>query len=506
MRALFHHVTVYRDRETFDQSVLVEGDTIRGTGTEAEMSALAASLGAVERIDGRGGLLLPGFHDSHLHLRHFGSAVHELDVQGVSSIDELVEKGRAGLKRIAPDPGAVVHGGGWNQDDFRDRAGADPRNRYPTRNDLDRITTNHALILERICGHTVCCNTRALEMAEEAGLGELLRGTGVERDGAGKPLGVVYEKAAVVLRQRLIPPFTDAQVRSHVEYGIRRALAFGVTSLDPNDVFEDNWEQIMGAYRSVLHEGKHRIRVGLQCYISQKAVLDEFCRRGWVTGASLGHPLLKMGALKLFADGTLGSRTAYLTSPYTDDPGNRGLPAVSGPAMEAAVKDGDSRGFQIIAHAIGDAAADQTLRSFETVTSPGNNPLRHGLVHCQVMTEALLDRMARNRITAFVQPAFLTHDIFFAESRLGRERARYFLPCASLARRGIPTGYGTDCPVESLDPLQGITWAVLRRPAAAAGADPGVESFFPEERVDRYTAVDAYTRGSAEVTGEGGRK
>ncbi|MDR0760526.1 MAG: amidohydrolase [Treponema sp.] len=504
MRTLFHHVTVYRNRGTFDQAVLVDGDTIRGTGTEAEMTALAASLGTVERIDGRGGLLLPGFHDSHLHLRHFGSTVHEIDVRGVSSIGGLVEKGRADLERIAPEPGSVVHGGGWNQEDFQDRAGESPLNRYPTRRDLDRITTRHALILERICGHTVCCNTKALEMAEGAGLEKLLMGNSAERDGAGKPLGIFYEQAAFTLCQRLILPFTRAQLRSQVEYGIARALTLGVTSIDTNDVFDDNWDQIMGAYRSVLDEGKYPIRVGLQCHLTKKALLDEFCRRGWITGITLGHPLLKMGALKLFADGTLGSRTACLSSPYADDPGNQGLQAMSGPAMDAAVKDGDDRGFQVIVHAIGDAAADQVLRSFEAVMSPGHNPRRHGLVHCEVMSEALLDRMARNNIAAFVQPAFLTHDIFFAESRLGRKRARYLLPCASLARRGIPTGYGTDCPVESLNPLQGIACAVLRRPPVPDGAD--TDGFFPEERVDRYTAVDAYTHGSAQVTGEDSHK
>jgi predicted amidohydrolase YtcJ len=529
MLTLFHNVAVYREREKFDRAALIAGDAIRGTGTEAEMTALAASLGKAEKIDGRGGLLLPGFHDSHLHLRHFGSAVHEIDVREVSSVDELVEKGKAGLERIAGEPGAVVRGGGWNQEDFLDKAGKAPQDRYPTRFDLDRITADRALILERICGHTLCCNTRALEMAEEAGLGELFTGDNALRDGAGKPLGVFFEKAAVTLSRTLVPPLTPAQARSQAEYGIRRALAFGLTSVDTNDVFDDNWEQILGAYRSVLEEGKLRIRVGLQCYLTRKSILDEFCRRRWLTGETLGHPLLKMGALKLFADGTLGSRTAWLESPYADDPGNRGLQAMDGPAMEAAVKDGDRRGFQVIAHAIGDAAAGQVLRSIEAVTSRGHNPLRHGIVHCEVMNENLLDRMALKGVTAFIQPAFLTHDIVFAESRLGRERLRYFLPCASLIRRGIPAGFGTDCPVESLDPLQGIAWAVLRRPLAVlrrplavlrrplavlrrpaapegdAGSLPG-EDFFSAERVDVYTAVDAYTLGGARITGEDGRK
>jgi predicted amidohydrolase YtcJ len=496
------------EKEKFSQALLVEGDAICGAGTLEEMTTLAVSLGGAEKIDCRRGLLLPGFHDSHLHLRHFGSRVQEIDLRGVSSIDGLIEKARSDLKRIAPEAGALVHGGGWNQEDFHEISGTVPWANYPMRFDLDRISREHPIILERICGHTLCCNTKALEKAEEAGLGALFSGKGVERDGAGKPLGIFHEKAAFELSRALLPPLDAARARSQIEYGLRQAAASGITSIDSNDIFDDNWDLIRGAYLEVLREGKLRVRVSLQCGLSKKPILDEFSRRGWLSGETLGHPLLKMGALKLFADGTLGSRTAWLERPYSDDPASRGLRAMSGPAMEAAVRDGDERGFQLIIHAIGDAAADETLRCLETVTSPGRNPLRHGLVHCEVMNESLIDRMARNRLTAFLQPAFLTHDIFFAESRLGRERARYFLPFASMLRRGISAGFGTDCPVEPLNPLLGIACAVLRRPAVQEPRlpdSPPAQSFFPEEALDCYAAVDAYTQGSAAVTGEGER-
>jgi predicted amidohydrolase YtcJ len=161
-------------------------------------------------------------------------------------------------------------------------------------------------------------------------------------------------------------------------------------------------------------------------------------------------------------------------------------------AMTAAVKRLDALGFQVIIHAIGDAAADQVLRSFEALglDAGSPNPRRHGMVHCEVMTPELLERMARRGILALVQPAFLTHDTAIIEGRLGRERARLCLPLGVMARMGIRTAYGTDCPVESLNPLECIENAVLRR------GNEG-EAFFPEERVDVYTAVDAYTAGSA---------
>jgi predicted amidohydrolase YtcJ len=166
------------------------------------------------------------------------------------------------------------------------------------------------------------------------------------------------------------------------------------------------------------------------------------------------------------------------------------------PAMAAAVREYDALGFQVIIHAIGDAAADQCLRCFEALDHPGEgtslppNPRRHGIVHCEIMTEDILARMARMDILALVQPAFLTQDVFVAEKRLGRDRARLCLPFGSLARLGIRTAYGTDCPVESLNPFWCIENAVRR-------SHPPGGVFFPGERVDIYTAVDAYTSGSA---------
>jgi predicted amidohydrolase YtcJ len=496
MPVVIRNVRAYLERDSFAQAVLIDGERILAAGTEAEIRALVPPGPGVEPIDGRGCLLLPAFHDSHLHLWHYGCTIHEMDVRGACSIDDLVDKGKRALERIAPPPGTVIHGAGWNQDEFIDGAGGGKR--CPNRFDLDRISVDHAIILERVCGHTVSCNTRALEMAGIAA-GEKAAGCSggmTELDGEGRPLGILHQNAAEQLR-RILPAFSDTRVRAQLEYAMTKALSLGLGSVDCNDVFNENLDQIRRVYREILEEDRLRLRVGLQCFITDESILDALIRENCVTGSCLGHPLLKLGACKLFADGSLGSRTASLSSPYADDPSVRGFKAMEADAMAAAVKRLDSLGFQVIVHAIGDAAVDQTLRCFEALdpegrpgAAAGPNPRRHGVVHCEVMTGDLLERMARGGILALVQPAFLTHDTAIAESRLGRERARLFLPLGTMARMGIRTAYGTDCPVESLSPLECIENAVRRQ-----GKDG--RDFFPEERVDLAAAVDAYTSGSA---------
>ncbi|MDR1948876.1 MAG: amidohydrolase [Spirochaetaceae bacterium] len=507
MPVIIRNAKVYLQRGAFAEALLIDGERILAAGTGAEIAALVPRGSRVSEIDGRGGLLLPAFHDSHLHLWHFGCTIHEMDVHGARSIDDLVDRGRRALERINPPPGAVIHGAGWDQEEFSAGGGK----RYPNRFDLDRISSDHPIILERVCGHTASCNTRALEMAGISGgdpwPGEAGQGGGVsdgraELDREGRPLGVFHEKAIEKLR-RLIPAFSNAQVKAQLEYGMGEALSLGLGSVECNDIFNDNFDQISGIYREILGEDRIRLRIGLQWHVTSEPRLNELLGRNYVNRSCLGHPLLSLGAFKLFADGSMGSRTAHLSVPYADDPATRGLAAMEAGAMAAAVKRLDGLGFQVIIHAIGDAAADQVLRCFEALDcfkalDPGDssgtpNPRRHAMVHCEVMTTGLLERMARRDILALVQPAFLTHDTAIAEIRLGRERASRFLPLGSMARMGIRTAYGTDCPVESLCPLKCIENAV-RRPARG---EEGESCFFPEERVDVYTAVDAYTAGSA---------
>jgi predicted amidohydrolase YtcJ len=493
---LIDNATVYLERDRFAGAALIDGAYIRAVGEAGDLLKLIPPGADLRRVDGLGGLLVPGFHDSHLHLWHYGCGLNQIDLRGCSSIDELVERGKAALRRMGAPPGSVISGKGWNQEEFREGAGGavSAPKRYPNRFDLDRISQEHALILERICGHTASCNTKALEIAGLMGAVPEVDGGRAETDGEGRALGIFHENAIALLR-RIIPPFSKAQVKAQVKYGMEEALSQGLSSVSCNDIFDDNYEEIVDTYREILEEGI-RLRVVLQVHITKDIILEDFIRRGWFTGANLGHPLLSMGALKLFADGSLGSRTAHLSEPYADLPGVRGLRAMEDEAMAAAVSRFSGLGFQVIIHAIGDAAAAAAIRSFEALSPDERRRMRHGLVHCEVMSPALLERMARGGFLALVQPAFLAGDVTFAGSRLGRERAAFFLALGSMARLGIRTAYGTDCPVEPLNPLKGIECAVRRHYPAEYAEAPG-PCFFPEERVDAYTAIDAYTEGSA---------
>ena len=472
---------VYVRQGMFAQAVLIENGIIKAAGSSEEIAALCPARARI--IDAQGGLLLPGFYDSHVHLAHAGRCLNEIQVQGVSSIDELIVRGRAELTRIAPKDGQAIHGTGWNQNEF-----CDGEKRFPNRFDIDQITSERALVLSRVCGHTVSCNSQALLLA---GIDKHFRdvpGGGIERDASGNPTGVFHGNAAGIIRA-VVRPFEDAQIKAQILFSLGKASEFGITSAASHDVFGANGSQIIRLYNEIFDEQKARVRIYLQCSFTHSSQLNDFYKRGFVTGAALGNPLLKMGPVKLFADGSLGSRTAYMLEPYNDDSESRGFHDVTQEKMNQLVKKSDERGYQVIVHAIGDGAVTQVIGAFETVTAPHHNPRRHGIVHCQVVSRDILRRMARHKICALVQPVFLTHDSSIAVKRLGKDRAAFCHAFASMMRCNIPIALGTDHPVESLNPLDCIQCAVTR--------NAGGQEFFPEEELTLEQAVDAYTIGSA---------
>jgi predicted amidohydrolase YtcJ len=242
-------------------------------------------------------------------------------------------------------------------------------------------------------------------------------------------------------------------------------------------------------------QGVPALRVTMQAGISgREDMLDSHLSRGIYLAPLWEDPVwgtfLKMGSIKIFADGTLGGQTAWMRRPYRDKPETSGFPVLDQDTLDRFVKKAAAGGMQVLVHAIGDACLDSVLLAFEKVTEAGKNPLRHGAIHCQITTMDLLERMTRNKILALVQPIFLADDIGILESRVGQEMASSSYAWGSMHRLGIPVSYSTDAAVSSLDPLLNIQWAVLR-------ANEGCTGYNPSERVDIYTAVDAYTSAAA---------
>lgn len=481
-KAIFN-AKVYIGRENFAQAVLVKGGHIALTGTNEEVLAQAGA--GAERVDAGGCLLLPGFHDSHMHLMHLGSAAAAIPAANVSSIGELVKRGRETIDRLKSKPGAVVTGRGWDQEQFTGEQ------RLPNRYDLDGISTGHAIIISRKCGHMVCCNSKALELA---GIGRpvpQVAGGQIDVDEAGEPTGIFRENAMDLL-YRIVPEPGDAEKEAQLTYAMRHALEHGLTAVASQDAAGGDMDELIRIYARVYEKGL-RLRVTQQAGIGCEAHLDEYIQRGYRTGTNLHAPYLKMGPLKLFADGSLGSRTALLRAPYADAPKTRGIRVLEPEAMAAYIQKASKSSLQVAVHAIGDGAMDTVISCFEAVTRQGQNPLRHGIIHCQITDRQLVSRMAENDLLALVQPIFVASDMHIAEKRVGRELASTSYAFGTMNRLRMHVAYGSDCPVETLNPLKGIACAVLRTdPDASSG-----NVFFPEERVDVYDAVDSYTLGSA---------
>ena len=483
METLIYNARVYLKRDEFTEAVLIRDDRIAAVGDNSAIRSLASS--GARRLDAEGGLLLPGFYDCHVHFGHLGAHARMIDLGGVPSLDELVARCRQKLEELGG--GEVVSGGGYNQEHFSGEK------RFPTRFDLDQVSSRTALVISRCCGHVVSCNTRALELAGIYRPESFRRGKAaafgpglIEIGEDGVPTGVFREGATALIRDLVSVP-RGPQKRADLEHALREALSFGVTAAATYDTNGFDFDETLETYTDIVNHGGPRLRLALQCGILRNpARLAFYQKRGLKTGQFLLEPWIKMGPLKLFADGSLGSRTAWLSQPYHDDPRTSGIPAMDAATLHGLFHQAGAAGLQIVIHAIGDAALDAVLTGFERITAPGKNPLRHGALHCQITGRSQLERMRRNHILALVQPCFLREDHRIVQSRVGETLASTSYAWGTMHRLGIPTAYGTDCPVEPVNPLLGI--------ASAVGREGG---FYPEECVDVSTAVDAYTQGSA---------
>ncbi|MDR1787800.1 MAG: amidohydrolase [Treponema sp.] len=450
-----------------------------------------------EKIDLEGALVLPAFYDSHLHLLWLGRSEASFKTAGASSLAEALDRGRAHLRLTHPAPGALVEGVGLDPDAFSGGK------REPDRSDLDSISREHPVVLQRHCGHTVYCNSAALALAGLSEKGPAVEGGVVEVDAGGRPSGILRENAANLVRAKL-PSFSDAQIRAFLDLAMQKALSLGITAAGSFDSDGPDCARIMGIYRKVYAERELKqqasLRITVQAGVRGKEeFIDAFAEQGISTGDVLaqsagGSALYRMGAVKLFADGTLGGHTAWLSAPYTDRPDTEGYPVLAPPVLARLVRKAAEQGLQVLIHAIGDAGVDSALSAFEALPEAARKALRPGIIHCQITNGALLRRMARAGVQALVQPVFLADDSAILERRVGPERALQSYAWGAMERTGVITSYGTDAPVSPLNPFEGVSWAVCRRDTET---DPAGQGFAPEEKVPLRTALRCYTGRAA---------
>lgn len=478
---LLYNGKIYLEKGRFAQAIRVSGGRIAAVGENDPL--LAAAEGA-EKIDLAGKTVIPGLIDSHMHLFNVGRTLRAVQLHGANALSEVLARCRAYLEDNRPAPGSVIVGRGWNHDYFTDA------HRMPNRHDLDQVTTDHALILTRACGHTLVCNTRALEMAGVTADTPQPEGGAFELDETGRPNGV-FKEHAMGLIQSLITDPSFEESRKILQTAMAHASAHGITSVQTNDMYEDNYQRVWNAYQSLADEGLSTVRVYQQCGFSTVEGYEKFLSDGFRTG--FGSPLNRIGPLKLLSDGSLGARTALLRQDYADHKGTRGILCVPPEQLDAFVSLSAQNEMQVAIHAIGDRAIELVLDAYEKAWPQGDNPRRSAIVHCQITDRPLLERFARQHIAALVQPIFLHYDMHIVEDRVGPALASSSYAFGTMDRLGIHNSYGTDAPVEDLKTMDNLYCAVTRRDLTGWPA----EGWQPEEAVDVASAIDHYTVDSA---------
>lgn len=455
------------------QALAVCGDRIVAAGTDAEIAPLAGP--GTRRVDLGGGFVTPGFHDAHTHQLQTGLARSGLDLSGTGSLAEFQQRVREYAATLAE--GEWILGACWDHTLW-------PGQEFPTRHDLDACTGGRPAYLRRLDVHAAVANTAALRAAGVTRSTEPPPGGRIGREADGEPDGMFFEDAQRLIACHL-PPLSPAQRRRALTLAMREALRCGITSVQDYS----GWETLL-AYEQMRSAGELAIRVTewlnfkepLPTLIAQRA----HCRPE--------DPWLRTGLLKAFLDGSLGSRTAALLAPYSDDPDSRGLPQYEPAELHAMAVERVRAGFQLGFHAIGDLAARMALDAFAAAAAAAPQARkRHRIEHLQVLAPEDVPRLRELGVVASVQPSHLLDDARWAQDRLGSQRLACAYPWGSLLRQGVPLALGSDCPVASMDPRVGIYAAVARTSLDGKQLIPPMaEAISLEEALAAYTWGGAY--------------
>ncbi len=456
---------------------------ILAVGSDADVQPYVGPSTRV--IDLAGRFAMPGFIDDHVHFVDGSFQLLQVDLKltaNESEFTRLIAEKAGSLPR-----GRWILGGNWDEEAWPDA-------KLPTHGLIDSVTPHNPVYISRYDGHAGLANALAMTLAGVTRDTKNPVGGVIVRDAHGDPTGVFKDEAQVLI-ERVIPNPVQAEFEDALKAGLAEARRVGVTSVE-DMALGDNTPD--GTFASEIRE-LHRAEIEgwLTCRFYEITPIEQWQR---LADAGISHAMgsdwLQLGAIKGFADGSLGSRTAWFFDPYTDDPTNRGLPQplMSPPSgMEAAVRGATAAGIQIAVHAIGDRAISEMIDIYTRAGGANPRAYRFRIEHAQHMRPEDFKRFGQLGIIASMQPYHAIDDGRWAEKRIGHERARYSYAWRSMLDAGAPLAFGTDWPVAPLNPLLGIYAAVTR--ATLDGKHP--EGWFPEQRLTLDEALRAYTQGSA---------
>jgi predicted amidohydrolase YtcJ len=448
---------------------------------------MAGLFPEARRIDMAGKSVLPGLIDSHAHLYGLALSFTRANLSGSNSKAEVMER----LREFESDlpEGAWLLGRGWDQNDWPEQA-------FPSSVDLDAEFPGRPVWLRRIDGHAAWANSAAMAQADRDLEGEWQPEGGlIQRDSQGQPTGIFIDGAMNYVEQA-VPETSPELVAAALDLATANLVSLGLTGVHDAGIGRD----VIELYQEKIAKGDFPIRVYAMADGMGDAT-DWLCQAGALSDPS-GR--LEMRAVKLYADGALGSRGAALLHDYSDEPGNQGLMFISEAEMESAVRQVIACGLQVSVHAIGDAANRQVLDAYENAISDfPDNPGRHRIEHAQVLHADDIPRFAKLGVIAAMQPTHATSDMYWADERLGEDRLSGAYAWKSLLDSGAVLTFGSDFPVEEVNPMLGIYAAVTRQDLKdwpQGGWQPG-ERLSREQAVRAFTADAAYSGFSEQLTG-----
>ena len=478
-----------KEGEKFE-SLGVKDGKITFLGTDEE----GKNISSKELIDLKGKMMIPGMADAHLHLYAYCQNLTFVDLSKVHNINEMINLMKEKVKNVKK--GDWVKGVNFDQSKWKE-------NRFPTLQEMDSISKDNPVIIKRCCLHAVVANSRALEIAEigknyQAGSGGI-----VELDKNGMPNGILREQSTKVFDDILPDPLKDIEVQKKIMQDVLNDMSSkGITTIHTYAAKIWQYNENINIYKNFEKEGKLPLRVTI--------CIDELFEPEILTEEKLNNPNRKvqLGAYKIFSDGSMGSRSAALKSPYSDDPENSGFMLFTQEELNNKILTGYEHGLQPAIHAIGDRALDMTLAAIEytlkitkekgMTDEEQKKRLPFRIIHVQMIDDNLLERMKKLPLVLDIQPIFLCTDLHWIEDRIGKERLKGSFALKTMEKAGLIQTGGSDCPVETYEPLKGIYAAVTRQDMEGYP----IEGFLPEERLSVYEALCMYTKNVHYATGQ----
>jgi len=463
---IIHNANIHTmdKKGTKAQAIAIKDKKIVAVGANNEILKLKTNK--TRAIDLKGKTVLPGFIDCHIHMSSYAKSLEQIELRNVTSIKQMQQKLKQSATKKPKNTWIIARG--FDHEKFKEK-------RVPTRFDLDEAVPDHPVFVTRVCGHLSVANSKALELAKITKYAKTLESEKIDKNPkTGEPTGILLEDAQNLVAE-IIPRANEEELLRIYGQACKRATENGLTGV--------HWIINSPKELRIIQKLRKHNKLPIRVYaVIPVEYLDEFAELGLSTG--FGDDVVKIGCVKIFADGSLGASTAALHTPYCDNKTTKGILVYREKKLEKLVKKVHDADFQLAVHAIGDRAIETVLNALETVLEEkSKKDRRHRIEHASVLNEGLIKRMKRSEVIASVQPHFIVSD-FWVAKRLGNERARWTYSFKSLFESGLNVCAGSDCPVEPISPILGV-WAAVTRKT------------FPHEKLSADQAIRMYTINAA---------